>query len=76
MEDVRLVSNQWALQIAEQAPLAIRAAKKAMLEPGLSFMQEGLRAEISAYEEIIGTKDRREGLQALLEKRIPHYEGN
>ena len=64
-----------ARQIAANAPLAVRQAKHA-IEVGLdSPLAAGLEAEQQAYEPLLGTRDRLEGLQAFAEKRPPRYTG-
>jgi len=64
-----------ASEIAANAPLALRAAKGAVLE-GLGLtMDQGLAAEGRWYERIIPTEDRREALKAFIEKRQPEFKG-
>jgi enoyl-CoA hydratase/carnithine racemase len=68
-----------ALEIAEkinqQAPLALAQAKMA-IDYGLEMdLASGLAFETKAYEVLIPTKDRLEGLQAFKEKRKPIYLG-
>ncbi|EEB95448.1 hypothetical protein MPER_05585 [Moniliophthora perniciosa FA553] len=62
-------------QIANNAPLALRAAKQAIsrsedlaLEPGLDF-------ERASYETLLPTTDRIEALNAFKEKRRPVFKG-
>jgi enoyl-CoA hydratase/carnithine racemase len=61
--------------IASNGPLAIRAAKEAILISQERPVKNGLVAELASYHEILGTKDRREGLMAFLQKRPPHFLG-
>jgi enoyl-CoA hydratase/carnithine racemase len=64
-----------AHEIAAQAPLAVRQSKHALdvgLDAGLAA---GLEIEAKAYELLLGTADRLEGLQAFAEKRSPRYRG-
>lgn len=62
-----------AEQIAAQAPLAVRAAKRAIdAGPGLAA---GLAAEWREYQSIVPTRDRLEGLRAFAERRPPVYRG-
>lgn len=64
-----------AQQIAEQAPLALAQAKYA-IDYGLEVDQAtGLAMESHAYQLLIPTKDRLEGLEAFREKRKPVYRG-
>lgn len=62
-----------ASQIAQNGPLAVRAAKRA-LNAGAG-LAPGLAAEWEAYQSIIATQDRLEGLHAFAEKRTPQYRG-
>jgi enoyl-CoA hydratase/carnithine racemase len=64
-----------AVEIAAQAPLAVRQSKHA-IEAGLDVeLAAGLEIEASAYEPLLGTQDRLEGLAAFAEKRPPRYRG-
>ncbi|KAI9771490.1 MAG: hypothetical protein M1840_002110 [Geoglossum simile] len=57
-----------AREIAEGAPLAARAAKRAVREGSWE-------AECKAYEEVVETEDRDEALLAFGEKRKPVFKG-
>ena len=64
-----------AAEIGANGPLALRAAKAAIVE-GLELpLASGLAAELRAYESIIPTRDRVEALRAFAEKRKPRFEG-
>jgi methylglutaconyl-CoA hydratase len=62
-----------AREIARNGPLAVRAAKRAL--QAAADLPAGLAAEWEAYQTIIRTKDRQEGLRAFAEKRAPQYTG-
>lgn len=62
-----------AEQIARHAPLAVRAAKRA-IDGGLE-LEMGLAREWQEYQSIIHTEDRLEGLRAFAEKRPPVFRG-
>jgi enoyl-CoA hydratase/carnithine racemase len=64
-----------AEEIAANAPLALRAAKRAIREGAGLPLEEGFEAERRAYESIIPTEDRREALRAFTEKRRPDFKG-
>lgn len=68
-----------ALQMAEQvlrpAPLAVRAAKQAMLQGANLSLDSGLRLEKSLFEMLTSSRDFCEGLAAKNEKRKPNFEG-
>jgi len=66
-------AREMAGRIAENGPLAVRAAKRAINE-GLA-LDGGLAAEWAAYQSIVRTEDRLEGLKAFAEKRRPVYHG-
>jgi enoyl-CoA hydratase/carnithine racemase len=61
--------------IAENAPLAVRQAKKSV-HYGLQMdLLTGYRFEIEAYNQLVGTEDRKEGVRAFNEKRKPRFKG-
>lgn len=66
-------AREMAERIAAQGPLAVRAAKRA-INAGLAS-EVGLAAEWEAYQTILPTQDRQEGLRAFAEKRPPVYRG-
>jgi len=62
-------------KIAENAPLAVRQAKKSV-HYGLQMdLLTGYRFEIEAYNRLVDTDDRREGVRAFNEKRKPSFQG-
>jgi enoyl-CoA hydratase/carnithine racemase len=64
-----------ARTIAENAPLAVRQAKKSA-HYGLQMdLATGYRFEIEAYNQLVGTEDRKEGVRAFNEKRKPRFQG-
>lgn len=72
-EQLLEAARAMARRVAEMGPLAVRAAKRA-LNAG-NQLEQGLLAEWEAYQSIIPTADRLEGLQAFAEKRKPEYRG-
>jgi enoyl-CoA hydratase len=64
-----------AEKIAENAPLAVRQAKKS-IHYGLQVdLLTGYRFEIEAYNQLVATDDRKEGVRAFNEKRKPRFQG-
>ncbi|MCL6515366.1 enoyl-CoA hydratase [Alicyclobacillus sp.] len=64
-----------AAEIAVNGPVAVRQAKFA-IDQGLNTdLTTGLALEREAYERVIPTEDRLEGLAAFAEKRRPKYKG-
>jgi enoyl-CoA hydratase/carnithine racemase len=61
--------------IARNAPLSARQAKQS-IHRGLQLsLRDGLAFEIEAYNRLIPTEDRREGIQAFNEKRRAQFKG-
>ena len=70
--DEALVTAQ---QIAANAPLSVRQAKKS-IHYGLQMdLATGYRFEIEAYNRLVATEDRLEGVRAFNEKRKPRFRG-
>jgi enoyl-CoA hydratase/carnithine racemase len=62
-------------EIAGNGPLAVRQAKKS-IHYGLQMdLATGYRFEIEAYNRLVDTADRREGVRAFNEKRKPDFKG-
>lgn len=64
-----------AEKMAENGPLALRAAKVAIDRGHMMDTESALDWERACYERCIGSKDRLEGLAAFAEKRKPRYTG-
>ena len=74
-EELEEKTLEIAKQIAANGPIAVRLAKEAITNGMQVDLQTGLQMEKQAYEGVIHTKDRLEGLQAFREKRKPIYKG-
>jgi len=61
--------------IARQAPLGVRAAKRAILDAFESPLRPALAGERAAFRELLQTDDAREGISAFIEKRKPVWSG-
>ena len=62
-------------KISANAPLSVRQAKKS-IHYGLQMdLATGYRFEIEAYNQLVGTDDRKEGVRAFNEKRKPKFQG-
>ncbi|AML57888.1 Phenylacetate degradation enoyl-CoA hydratase PaaA [Serratia rubidaea] len=68
-------TQQLAARIAQQAPLALRAAKQALRQADETGLTQGLAMERQQFAALAATEDRREGIAAFFEKRTPHYKG-
>jgi enoyl-CoA hydratase/carnithine racemase len=61
--------------IAANAPLSVRQAKKS-IHYGLQMdLRTAFRFEIEAYNRLVPTEDRQEGIRAFNEKRKPRFQG-
>jgi enoyl-CoA hydratase/carnithine racemase len=69
------VAEKLAEDIAANAPVAIYAAKHAIDEGQHLELSEGLMLEHRAYELVLKSEDRLEGLRAFQEKRQPVWKG-
>lgn len=76
-EDLLPTAHEWADEIASNAPLAVRASKRAAYEGVLlqSGFAEGMSLESQLYSEIMVTEDAREGTTAFAEKRPAEFKG-
>ncbi|GEB33093.1 enoyl-CoA hydratase-related protein [Brevibacillus parabrevis] len=74
-EQLMNVSMELAAQIASNAPLALAQAKFAIDCGSEVELATGLMMESNAYQLLVPTKDRLEGLAAFAEKRKPIYRG-
>jgi len=73
--DLMPAAHELAAAVARNAPLAVRQAKVALDAAADTPIASGLEIEQKAYEPLLHTRDRQEGLQAFAEKRPPVYRG-
>ena len=64
-----------AAEIAANAPLAVRAAKRLMRAGSSEDLEDHVHRQFLALLPLFGTKDFREGLASYLEKRPPSFTG-
>src|SRR5882672_10627071 len=62
-------------RLASLAPLALRQVKRAINEGLHRDLASAMQLEIEAYNRLVGTEDRREGIRAFSERRAPKFEG-
>jgi len=72
-EQVMPTAKEWAEVICRAGPLAVRAAKEAMIRGSSLPLEDGLQLESSLFNRIIGTDDFNEGITAYREKRKPVF---
>ena len=61
--------------IAANAPLSVRQAKKSISHGMQMDLRTAFRFEIEAYNRLVPTEDRQEGIRAFNEKRKPVFKG-
>jgi enoyl-CoA hydratase/carnithine racemase len=71
--EVMTTAKEWAQLICQAAPLAVRAAKEAMVKGYSLSLEDGLKLENSLVAYLMGTEDFTEGTTAFVEKRKPTY---
>jgi enoyl-CoA hydratase len=74
-EELMAKTRETALKIAEQGPLAVAAAKRVILRGEGAALPTACELEASAFAELFGTEDQREGMKAFVEKRSPRFAG-
>ncbi len=72
-EQVMPVAKELAQVICQAGPLAVRAAKEAMVRGSSMTLEEGLRLENALNSYLFTTEDFTEGTTAFVEKRKPVY---
>ena len=72
-EQVMAEAGRWAESMCKCGPLALRAAKRAMVEGCHLPLDEGLAVEQRLFNSLAYTEDVREGLAAFSEKRPPQF---
>jgi enoyl-CoA hydratase len=65
--DLQERAEKLAVQLAGKSPVALRTAKKLLLDT--SRVDQGLAMEVEAFSKCFDSQDRREGISAFLEKR-------
>jgi len=64
-----------AAAMAANGPLAVRQAKKSIHWGLQGDLLTGYRFEIEAYNRLVSSEDRHEGVRAFNEKRVPDFKG-
>jgi enoyl-CoA hydratase len=64
-----------ATTIAQNGPIAIRQAKKAIAWGAETDLETGMMLAIEAYNSTVHTDDRLEGVRAFNERRPPRFQG-
>jgi enoyl-CoA hydratase/carnithine racemase len=73
--DLAAAAERLAAEIAECAPLAVAAAKRAIDDGAPLALADALALERARYEAVLISEDRNEGLAAFMEKRPTQFKG-
>jgi enoyl-CoA hydratase len=74
-DDLLDTAFAYAARITKNAPLAIQATKRSVLEGLKTDMREAYRNEARISQEVFATEDAKEGPRAFAEKRAPNWSG-
>lgn len=74
-EDLLDKAFEYAARITKNAPLAVQATKRSVLEGLKVDMREAYKIESRIAQEIFSTEDAKEGPRAFAEKRQPQWSG-
>ena len=75
-DDLMTHALEMAAAIAANAPISSRQIKRSV-DHGLNMdLASGMTFEIEAYNRLVSTEDRREGIRAFNEKRKPVFQGH
>lgn len=67
--------ERWVNILLERGPLALRAAKQAMLQGLDMTLDEGMQLEQRLFRQMLTTEDAKEGPLAFAQKRKPEFKG-
>ncbi|WP_374966934.1 enoyl-CoA hydratase/isomerase family protein [Lysinibacillus sp. RS5] len=74
-EEVIPVAKEWAKKLAQKPPVALQMVKQAVNAGSNTDIDSGLIIEAACFGNAFSTEDRKEGLNAFVEKRKPVYTG-
>lgn len=72
-EELMDTAYEVAQKILSKAPLATRMAKRAINAATNTDLATGINYELETYDIAFRSNDRKEGMQAFLEKRKPEF---
>ncbi len=71
LEEAKTIADK----IAAKPPIAVKAAKEAILKSANTALDDGLDFERKSFYMLFASEDRNEGMKAFLEKRKPVFKG-
>jgi len=75
-EALMTTAREWAETICQAGPLAVRAAKEAMIRGASMPLNDGIQLERALLSYVLTTQDFVEGTTAFTEKRKPDFKAN
>ncbi|MBU9723186.1 MULTISPECIES: enoyl-CoA hydratase-related protein [Bacillaceae] len=74
-DEVISASVEWAEKLSQKPPVALRMVKQAVTSGANMDLDSGLVLEAMCFGNAFATADRKEGIEAFVEKRKPVYTG-
>jgi enoyl-CoA hydratase/carnithine racemase len=68
-------AREIARRISQNAPIAVSLAKSSINKALETDLDAGLKFELDTVMKCMPTKDKKEGMQAFIEKRRPDFRG-
>jgi len=74
-DELQRRAHELAVELAAMPAIAVAGVLRCVVSAGEKSLEEAIAEERRAVMRTMGTKDQREGIQAFLEKRRPHFTG-
>ncbi|MEC2304105.1 MULTISPECIES: enoyl-CoA hydratase/isomerase family protein [Heyndrickxia] len=74
-DEVLETAKEWARKLAQKPPVALQMLKTAVNAGSNTDIETGLTIEAACFGNAFSTEDRKEGLNAFIEKRKPAFSG-
>ena len=74
-DELQTAAREWALALAQRAPLSVAATKRIMRLAADSDWSTAYDLEAALQGQLLGSEDNKEGIQAFFDKRAPEFKG-